>query len=201
MMTFSLIPNSKGIYKSLVNQDKTIFMMDFDNQDPKFSSELIDYSYNKELYYLERLQHYEWIPELLDYGNRKIYFRWYNNTLEEGVPPDVKSQLTHIVSDLDREQIYKPALYTKYCYCDLNNNIRTFNWYTSSNYNEQPLEIDFFKPILNPDRLSLIEQLATDNKLDMKILIDRAYNEYIEWPQNILPSIYLEVYGKRLKDT
>jgi hypothetical protein len=49
--------------------------------------------------------------------------------------------------------------------------------------------------MLNQDRLEMIEQLATDGKLDIAILMKKAFTEYIKWPDNVLPKIYEQVYG------
>lgn len=170
--------------------------MDFNPTDSKYPKELIDYAYKREVYYLQRLQKYTWCPELLGSvdSDRKVFFKWYNNTCEEYVPNNCYDQLLVMVQDLHKEQIYKPAFYKKYFYTDGNNNMRGFTWYSASNYNEQPLSVDFFRPILNQDRLELIEQLATDGKLDVSILIEKAFNHYIEWPGNILQRIYERVY-------
>ena len=55
--------------------------------------------------------------------------------------------------------------------------------------------MDFYKPILNEDRLRLVEQLSVDGNLDMKLLVERAFNDYIKWPGDPLPTIYKKVYG------
>jgi hypothetical protein len=49
---------------------------------------------------------------------------------------------------------------------------------------------------LNEDRLRLLEELSIDGKLDMAILVKHAFNNYIQWPGNILPEIYNKVYGQ-----
>lgn len=193
---FKEVENSKGIYRSLVDLDNEVFCMDFNPTDTKYPEELINYAYNREVYYLKRLSKYKWCPELLDNtdNDRKIYFKYYGNTCEEYIPDNFYNQLLEMVGDLHKEQIYKPAFYKKYFYADKSNIMHGFTWYSSSNYDEQPLSVDFFRPILNSDRLELIEKLATDCKLDVGILIEKAFNNYIEWPDNALKRIYERVY-------
>lgn len=195
---FTELTNYMGIYRGFADIENRVFCMDFNPIDTeRFPKELIDYAYNREVYYMKRLNNYNWSPELLDTNDteRKVYFKWYNNTCEDKLPSNFYNQLLQITKDLHNEQIYKPSFYQKFFYNDDNDIMRTFSWYTSSNYDEQPLTVDFFKPILNGDRLQLIENLAVDGKLDMKILIERGFNDYIKWPGNVLQDIYKEVYA------
>ena len=193
---FVELENSQGIYRSLVNKSRDVFCMDFNPDGSRYPVELINHAFTTELYYLKRLVNYGWAPELLDYDTteRKIYFRWYNNTAETNLPDNYAEQLRTMIIDLHREQIYKPAMYQKFFYTDKQSIMRGFTWYSSSNYADQPIDINFFKPILNPDRLALVNAISTDDKLDIGILMEKAYREYIKWPGDPLPMIYDEVY-------
>jgi hypothetical protein len=192
---FTEVPNSRAIFRSLTNDN--LFCMDYNPTDTKYPEELINYAFNREVSYLTRLQDYPWIPEVteVDRDSRKIYFKWYQNTCETVLPKDYKEQLLQITTDLHNERIYKPSFYTKFFYVDNNNRMRAMVWYSASDYDEQPLGVDFFKPILNQDRLELVESMATNGKLDVGLLIKKAYKEYIQWPDNPLPEIYDKVYG------
>lgn len=192
---FIEVPNSKAIFKSLTNDN--LFCMDFNPNDTKYPEDLINYAFNREVNYLIRLKDYKWIPEVteIDRESRKIYFKWYHNTCEDVLPKDYKEQLLQITIDLHKEQIYKPSYYTKFFYVDQNDKMKAMVWYSASNYVEQPLSVEFFKPILNQDRLELVESMATDGKLDVGLLIKKGFKEYIHWPENTLPEIYDKVYG------
>jgi hypothetical protein len=183
-----------AIYNVVINDD--VLCMDFNPSNDRYPESLVQSSFDREVSYLLKLQKYRWAPEVidLDYATRKIYIKWYNNTCENVLPDDWEIQLEQIAQDLHAEQIYKPSFYSKYFYVDINNIIRSYNFYSASDYSEQPIEMEFYKPILNEDRLRLVEQLSVDGKLDMKILIERAFNDYIKWPGNPLPKIYSRVY-------
>ena len=174
-----------------------IACMNFNPSNPKYNNELIESSFEREINFLNKILHYSWAPEDLkiDQSNRKIYLKWYHNTCEDQLPNNWKYQLECIAQDLHKEQIYKPNFYPKCFYVDQKNNIHAFIFYSSSHYNEQPIDIDFYRPILNEDRLKIVEQLSLNNKLDMKLLIERAFKEYIAWPENALSDIYKKVYG------
>lgn len=193
---FRLYGTVHGIYKSLVNETGDVFCMDFNPTDSKYSQELIQSSFEREVKYLSKLN-YSWMPEVIEINSksRKIYFDWYNNTCEQRLPTDYKEQLLQIVTDLNYEEVYKPSFYPKYFYVDNNDQMHAFTFYSAFDYSEQPVEIDFYKPILNSDRLSIVEKLSVNGNLDVKLLVEKAFNEYIEWPENPLPEIYRTVYG------
>lgn len=194
---FITLDTTHGIYQSLVTVDETNFCMDFNPRDSKYPEDLIQSSFDREVRYLVRLQHYSWAPEVLeiDFQKRKIIFKWYGNTCEQKLPDNYINQLETIAKDLHKEQIHKPSFYPKYFYTDDKNIIHSFNFYTASDYIEQPIYWNFYKPILNDDRLHLIEQLSKDNRLDMKLLVEKAFKDYIKWPGDPLPEIYKKIYG------
>ncbi len=194
---FITLDTNHGIYQSLVTVDETNFCMDFNPRDSKYPEDLIQSSFDREVRYLDRLQKYSWAPEVLkiDFQKRKILFKWYGNTCENNLPQNYVEQLENIARNLHNEQIYKPSFYLKYFYVDDQEIIHTFNFYSASDYSEQPINIDFYKPILNDDRLKLIESIAIEGKLDMKLLVERAFKDYIKWPGDPLPEIYKKIYG------
>lgn len=171
--------------------------MNFNSGNPKYSKELILSSWNREIKFLDKILKYPWAPEDLkiDHNQKKLSFKWYGNTCETVLPNNWKNQLEQIVNDLKYEKIYKPNFYQKCFYVDNSNQIHAFVFYSSSSYDEQPIDIDFYRPILNDDRLKTVEQLSSNNKLDMKLLIERAFTDYIVWPENALVDIYKKVYG------
>lgn len=186
-----------GVYTFLVNEDHTQACMDFNPTDEKYSADLIDSSFNREVEFLSYLQssNVEWIPDglFIDRESRKIYFNWYGNTCEDRLPPDWKNQLEHIIVELDKFKIYKPSFYPKCFYTDSNNKIRTYSFYTACTHNASIVDVAFYKPILNPDRLAIVESLAVNGKLDIRLLIEQAFLNYIKWPDDTLRTIYLKL--------
>ncbi len=174
-----------------------IACMNFNSENLKYPRELIESSYQREVDFLHKISKYHWAPENIHVWNpgRKIYFKWYGSTCEEVLPTLWEEQLEQIAKDLHEAKIYKPNFYPKCFYADNDGVLHTFIFYSSSDYAEQPINIDFYKPILNKDRLQLVEKLSTDGKLDMRLLIERAFNDYIKWPGDPLPKIYKKIYG------
>lgn len=184
-----------GIFALEVNGP--IACMDFNPTNSKYTEELIQSSFDREVTFLDRIAKYKWAPEQITVSksDRKIFFKWYNNTCDDYLPANWQTQLENIAGDLHTEKLYKPNFYPKCFYSDADECLHAFVFYSTSSYDEQPIEINFYKPILNADRLELITQLSTDGKLDMSILIKYAFNDYITWPENALPKIYKRVYG------
>lgn len=187
----------QGLFTLLVNEDQTQACLDFNPTDQKYPKELVESSFMRECRMLFDLKGYNvsWMPEHVnvDIGRKKIYFDWYGNSCEDFLPDNWQLQLENIVKDLHKYKIYKPNFYPKCFYTDQNGTLRAYSFYTSCNYNESIIDVDFYKPILNPDRLEVVEKLAVNGKLDVALLYERACLDYIQWPDNALREIYLKV--------
>jgi hypothetical protein len=192
LITLTVIDH--GIFNLVIADGRAC--MDFNPVGDRYPQDLITSSFQRERRYLLQLIEYKWAPELLEINphTRQIVFKWYNNTCEDSVPDNYIEQLEQITRDLHTEQIYKPSFYTKYFYTDTNGQLHAYAFYSSSSYSEQPISMDFYTPILNPERKALVQQLQTDGKLDMGVLVKHAFTDYIKWPGNPLPTIYHRVF-------
>jgi hypothetical protein len=188
-----------GIFNLVINDN--IACMDFNPTGDRYPTNLIISSYERECRYLTRLQKYSWAPEVIvfDHSSRQIQFRWYGNTCEEKLSTNWKEQLEIIVKDLKQESIHKPSFYPKFFYVDNDDRLRAYAFYSASDYSEQPISMNFYRPILNHDRAALVDQLEVDGKLDMKILVEHAFTDYIRWPENHLQQIYYKIHQHNLQ--
>lgn len=179
-----------SIYNFTTNND--LAQMIFTASD-RYPVELVESSFKRECDFILRLQGYSWAPEIteINHTTNTIAFKWYDNPL----PNNWKDQLEQIVRDLHFEKIFKPSFYPKYFYVDNNNTLHAFNFYTAFNYSESPVNVDFYRPILNDDREELIDKIAPDGMLDLNLLTFHAFTIYIEWPDNALKDIYYKVYS------
>jgi hypothetical protein len=183
-----------GIFNLIINDNSAT--MDFNPIGDRYPQELVTSSFEREKRYVLQLIKYPWAPELLEVNpfTRHISFKWYGNTCEEYVPVDYIEQLQQITQDLYNEKIYKPSFYTKYFYTDKQERLHAYGFYSSSDVREQPIDMNFYRPILNPERAKLVKDIETDGKLDMGILVKHAFTNYIKWPNDPLPNIYRKVY-------
>ncbi len=184
----------QGIFFLEING--TTACMNFNPTNGKYPTELIESSFNREKNTLLKVLQYSWAPEVLEINPyaRRIVFKWYNNTAESYLPVNYKEQLEQITKDLHTAKLYKPNFYPKCFYTDNKDTLHAFVFYSTSEYAEQPISMNFYKPILNDDRLELVESLSVDGKLDMSVLIKHAFNDYIKWPGDPLPEIYKKIY-------
>jgi hypothetical protein len=183
-----------GIFNLVVDGD--IACMDFNPTSPRYPQELVTASFEREYSYLDRLSDYHWCPEVVrvDYANRQIYIKWYHNTCQDRLTDDWQHQLEGIARDLAEQRIYKPGFYPKFFYFDDQNVMHAYVFYGASDRSEQPIDMNFYRPILNDARSQLVSELEVDGKLDMFVLLTHAFNDYIKWPGDPLPGIYQRVY-------
>lgn len=189
-----MITIDHGIFNLQIGEG--VAVMDFNPKGDRYPTELVNEVYARECRYIEQLSKYSWAPKNVHLMKpfRQVYFQWHANTCEDLVPDNYKQQLEQIVRDLHSEQIYKPSFYPKYFYTDDVGQLHAYAFYSASDYSEQPISMDFYRPILNPQRKALVEQLEVDGKLDMGILVKHAFTDYIKWPEDPLPEIYRKVY-------
>ena len=176
--------------------DGNLACMNFNPAGDRYPTALIDSSFEREVRYLLQLKKYIWAPEIvnIDKPFRRVYFKWHNNTCEEKLSTNWKEQLEQIARDLHTEQIYKPSFYTKYFYIDNKDQMHAYAFYSASDHVEQPISMEFYQPILNTQRKSLVEELQIDGKLDMGLLVKHAFTDYIKWPDDPLPELYHKIY-------
>lgn len=190
----TLTTTNHGIFDLEIQGD--VACMVFNPPGTRYPTELIDDSFKRECRYLLKLQKFKWSPEIIEINNldRFIKFKWYNNTCETTLCANWKEQLYTIVSDLHTEGICKPSFYTKYFYVDNQDILHAWAFYSASDYSEQPISMNFYKPILNEERARLISQIAPNGILDMRELVRIGFTDYIKWPEDCLPEIYYKVF-------
>jgi hypothetical protein len=183
-----------GIFNLVIDGETAC--MDFNPTGTRYPQDLITSSFERECRYLKKLENYNWCPEVtaINYITRRVYFKWYGNTCENKLSTNWISQLENIAKDLVAQQIYKPSFYPKFFYIDNNDNMRAYAFYSASDQSEQPIDINFYRPILNEQRAKLVNQLEVDGKLDMNVLIKHAFMDYIKWPGDPLPGIYQKIF-------
>lgn len=197
-----------AIYEPLVNDTGSILCMNFNNstyRSTSASEELLDACFDREVKFLTHFQKYQWCARLLevDYTTRRVFISWNKECCEKIIRrgdnisvscPSWQTQLESIISDIRSEQIYKITMYPCYHYIDNDQNLKAFGFYTTCSYEEQPIDIELYRPILNTERSKYIDQISINNKVDFAILNEYSLTQYVKWPGDPLPSIYRRVY-------
>jgi len=168
------------------------------------SKELAEDCFRREVKYLKLFQKYEWCAILLDIDttNQEVYIEWNTECCEKIIEsgrnikslcPSWKTQLHQIVADIKNNHVYKISMYP--CYHFVKDGcLKAFGFYTSCDYEEQPIDINLYRPILNAERAEFIDKVWPDGMVDFAVLNKYSLTEYVKWPSDPLPQIYKEVY-------
>lgn len=197
-----------AIYEPLLNEDGSILCMNFNNsayRTKEASEELLNACFEREVKFLTLFQKYDWCARLLevDYANRKVFISWNGDCCEKMIRrgdnisdycSNWEEQLETIVRDIRSESIYKITMYPCYHYVDKNKDLKAFGFYTTCSYEEQPIAIDLYRPILNDERSKYIDTIAVNGKVDFAILNEYSLTQYVKWPGDPLPEIYRRTY-------
>lgn len=198
-----------AIYEPLVNRERSELCMNFNNnnyRDYPVDDDLIIDCFNREVRYLTQFQKYSWCARLrdIDFKGRKIYIEWNNICCEtyinskgslDSICTNWSIQLETICRDIKSESVYKVTMYPCYHFVDTQGRLKAFAFYTASDYCEQPIEIDMYRPVLNQERSELIDSIVRDNKVDMALVNQHSFLNYIKWPGDPLPRIYKKLYS------
>jgi hypothetical protein len=138
-----------------------------------FSNELI---FQKEVEHIERLSEKDYAPDIdkIDIENMKIYlphYAWYNNLnhlIHEGRAPDNwREQVSKIIEDLERGNIYKLNLFT-HCFYLEEGKMHLMDLYGCV-FPDQIVMFDHINPILSKRSRDLFLQFKELNGIvDMK---------------------------------
>lgn len=199
-------PSPTGaIYEPLVNEDGSVLCLNFNNNSYRsfaVSEELLDACFFREKRFLERFQKYNWCAKILeiDSPSRKIFIEWNVECCEKSImlgktlPENYVEQLETLSRDMRKESVYKVSMYPCYHYVK-DGVIKTFGFYTSSDYSEQPMDIELYRPILSEPRAKFADSIMINGKLDFAVFNEYNFLNFIKWPGDPLPSIYKKVYA------
>lgn len=197
-----------AIYEPLVSPNGDVLCMRFDPnnkfRNKPISEALAEDCFRREVKYLKKFKDYSWCAELIDVNedNKEVFIEWNTDCCEKiiesgkslnNVLPSWTGQLKQLVSDIKSNKVYKITMYP--CYHFIKNGyLKAFGFYTTCDYAEQPININFYRPILNKERAEFIDKMWPDGMVDFKILNEYSLTEYVKWPSDPLPQIYKEVY-------
>ena len=196
------------LYTPYVNDDNTILCMAWDHTDPYqegttrplYTKELVDFFFNRELEYLEKVKDYNWAPEVLeiDRKNNRIFFKWYKQTCNTiiytgnnlvSICPDWEQQLSDLIIDLLNAGIYKMSLYPHCMYVDEFGKLHTFDFYACVDKDSAYIEKNLIEGIIGSQSVGRFAETQTGNLIDFKKFFKNTFR-YIEWPNDFLRRFY-----------
>jgi hypothetical protein len=185
------------LYEPLVNEERTVFCMNW-NANKYYSNELMteelyQFWFEREVKYLLMLKYRTYAPEVLDidYGKRKIKFRWYDKSLNYLIEKNTiesisnwKDKVKAIITDLEKQGIYKINTYPHTFYFDDKNQAHCMDMYGCSDNNSRYIDIDYLRPLIRNDRFS---KFTINNTVDTHELYQETIStNYAQWPGDFL---------------
>jgi hypothetical protein len=157
------------------------------------------------------LSKYKWCAQFAD-ENRdgwRLYLRFgghfcqdildRNESLDQYCP-DWRGQLEQICLDFRKENLYKITMDPKYFFIDEDGILKTFAFFNSFTYREQPVMIEATMPTFSTSEAQLVRSRTQSGGFDFKYLEKYVYNNSA-WPESILEQIYTKMYAHNGQDT
>jgi hypothetical protein len=205
MMSENWIPIEHGVYSLYKSVDNKFLCQAYENT-KKYGMMLMRSCFIRDLNLIDSpISKYPWCAEFADEtrDGYKIFLHFdgilCQEILDRGEKledycPDWKQQLEQMCVDLHKEEICKLSMYPKCFFINSNKQLKAFGHFSSSRYLEQPMNMEMYMPLFNDERGAMVNKLMVGGTLDMRLLREKAFNEYIKWPDDVLPAIYSRVY-------
>jgi hypothetical protein len=114
-----------------------------------------------------------------------------NETIDQYCP-DWQEQLAQMCMDFRKEKIYKIAMNPEYFFIDEEKNLKTFGFFNSFHYLEQPVMMELVMPTFTQEEIRFIRPRIQQDRFDFKPLEEFIYHNSM-WPDNILAEIYKNI--------
>jgi hypothetical protein len=208
------------VYTPLVSEDGGIMCMHFDHtsvyqttdlqswlpERPDFTEKMVKWFFDREVNYLTKFVTYNWAPSVLDIDpvEQKIYFRYsgetcnqiiYSNRNLDTECPTWREQMRTIITDIVQAGYYKTSLYP-HCYFIDNGVLRTFDFYGCVESSHPYIELDDIRGMIGETSGPRFLEATEGKLLNVEILFKRALQEYVKWPDNVLPKLYKELFDE-----
>lgn len=206
-MSENWIPVEQGVYSLYKSTDNKFLCQAYENKE-KYGMMLMRSCFIRDVNLVDissPIAKYPWCAEFADdtRDGFKIFLHFDGTLCQEILDrgekledycPDWKQQLEQMCIDLHNENICKVSMYPKCFFIDNNKQLKAFGHFSTSRYMELPMAMEMYMPLFNDERGAMVRKLMVGNALDMRLLREKAFNEYIKWPDDVLPAIYDRVY-------
>lgn len=190
------------VYEPFVNNDKNLYKMSYNNLNDyfwnkKYTDDLVQFYFDREVYFLEKLNNENFAPEVIDINKDKkeIIFKWYdtnlNRIMHEGNIderlPDWKQQILKIVDKLKAQDVFKLNLYPHTCYIDNDDNVRIYDMYGCIDLENSKVREDIVNPILTDSSKDRFLHENSNGYIDLLNVYKVGIQSNAgKWPENFL---------------
>jgi hypothetical protein len=208
------------VYTPMVSKDGKTMCMHFDHtstyqttdlrswlpERPDFTKEMVKFFFDREVFYIAKFAKYSWAPSIIDINlaEQKIYFEYSGETCNQIVYggrdldvecPTWREQMRTIITDIVKAGYYKTSLYP-HCYFIDNGVLRTFDFYGCADAADPYVELDDIRGMIGETSGPRFVEATKGKMLNVEILFKRALQEYVKWPDNLLPQLYKELFDE-----
>jgi hypothetical protein len=201
------------MYTPLINPEKTVMCMLWDNHSPyqsgrTLSKSLIDLFLKREIEFLKKLQGYHWAPKLFEIEDNKIFIEWHKESLNHIVfggrnldqeCSTWQEQIYQMLCDLKNINCYKMALYPHCFFLDRSNHIKTIDFYSCASMSDPFIKLEDIKEMIGGESADRFKQATTiDGTLDSRIFFKNTMLHHLNtiWPESPFDNFYRKLYEK-----
>jgi len=154
---------SQHTYEPLISPDNKIFCYHFCKKNAysknNLSQKTLDYFFENELYYLDKLRNYQWCPDILeiDKKSKKIFIRYDGDLINHVIYHQPEKQVyfmnkaQNVLSDLYRIGLGKISMHSHCFFENRNNVIKTIDFFSCFGLNTPLVNKTIVDEILSQD--------------------------------------------------
>ncbi len=194
-------------YEPRVNAEKNVFCMNFCFTSPyqvnqprlSYSQDFVDFMFEREVKYLEIFEGKDWMPEILDIEDKKIFIKWYGATCNDDIyrnnslDKNWHEHLKRIVLDQVDSGYLKSTVYPHSHYYDNNGQMRTIDFYATVEKNNPWLPYEKLLSLVGTDT-DRFEKSREEDLINVEHIFKSTLLQYSKWPVD-LTEIYKIIYG------
>lgn len=204
------IVTTNMLYTPMVNKDRTIMCMIWDEKHPyqsknkRLTADLVNFFFEREVIHLQRMQKFAWCPRILelDLDNRQIFIEWNTETINQVVLdparsldvecPTWKEQIFNIIKDILDDGYYKVALYPHCFFIDKTGMIKTFDFYSCVGVEERYIPVATLAGMIGDQSTGRFNRSTVGSNVDFKLFFEITMTEFLNktWNDNPFPDFY-----------
>ena len=206
--------SSNMLYTALINPNNDILCKhycineDYQGHQPGMTQEIVNFFFEREVQFLEQLQHLSCTPKLLevDRDNNKVFIEWNTETLSQIVfdPnrsidnefPNWKDHLYSVVKEFKDNGYYKLALYPHCFFINKDGVLKVIDYYSVVPHNDYFIERKLIAGMIGAEGSYRFDQSEVDGVIDLRNFFNLTMNVHLPtcWPDCPFPEFFDELY-------
>lgn len=209
---------SQQTYEPLFNPEGTVYCANYDHtnqyqrlEDPErplYTKQAVDYFFDKEVEYILKYQHSDFMPEVLeiDYDNKRIFFRWHgescNHIIYSGrnlddYCADWRDQIKNIELVLFKSGTYKLTMYPHCHFIDRDGRMKAIDWYGCVPVDDFWIDAQWMDSIIHHTAKFRLEETGdiVNGKYNLERMFKGSMGRHVLWGDQDMRYIYREIFG------